>query len=440
MYNYKFKKLLDNPDHLWFNSISPRQFVTSKGFKDPVDYGQHMLQLLNKYLAGERTHIIHNELFTTTLVGGDPEFFISNNERIVPSYEWLNTPPESHDNFCFFNESHTPNNAIFNPEKFNWLTSPNTNEGGYSDSWIHPDGVQLEMGYIPSTCMEITSRTIYNLIDRTRRALHKNKLMLSPATSSMITEATAHEVPLGCRPSFNAHDIDNTINNKSPLRRFTGGHFHFSVLAQPLQREIYVGKEACIFDPMDLEIFNTIYALKNIDDDNRRQIYNPVIKAMDATMGILSVAMAGELDDPERRHHHYGMAGDYRLTTNTIEYRVPSNVMWSNPITWHIMGMMGRYIVNNSRLPKSTLPDFVASVNTWGDITDIINNTDYVAARKYFQTHKDEIFKLFAGIPAISDNKGKISRLAEEGVSAHFEGIRWSLCGEYPTTLGKWVM
>lgn len=413
---------------------------------DPMECGQVMLQSYENYLAG---HSVDNKFApaqfkTAPRVGGDPEFFIkSETGGLVPSFEWLKTEPDSHDNFMIValdNRKYNPQSVFFNEQKYNYLQ---TLDKSYHSHWyIHPDGIQLECGYLPSKCMEITSNYLRDLFIRTGISLKQSKLALDYVTSKDISLELASIVPLGCRPSFNAHDIDNNIHNKMPLKRFAGGHFHFTALAKLEQRS---SDNVFLLDPLDIEIFNNNFSLTQISEETRRDNFNNIIKLMDATMGIWSVAVADKLDDPERRKHHYGMAGDYRLTNKTLEYRVPSNVVWQNSVTWHVMGMMGRYLVGSwlesmgYATTQQKLCDYMSTVQ-WGTVTDIINNTDGEAAREYWRANQEALRDLFSNCTALVDNWGKVNRLAQYGldvIPADQKGWNVAQGSEYPPTLSR---
>jgi len=426
-----------------FNKLPYQVFdgiFTSHNFEEPTAFeaSQNLFSRFEKFL--EKPTLRDVDYFRAyTRVGGDPEFFISSpNNTLIPSFDWFGTDPESHDNFTIvaLNNSKVP--VIFSPKKYSVLQSLN---GEHLTHWyVHPDGVQLECGYNPVNCMESTSIYISQMFMGIKNALATDKFSLNTATSQTISPELAFSAPLGCRPSFNAHDIDNNITDKNPLRRFTGGHFHFSVLSQMKQHMFYSPKlethvEA---DPNDIEVFNNTFSLININEEARRNHFNNIIKLMDATIGIWSVAFAGKLDDPDRRYHHYGMAGDYRLTKCTVEYRVPSNVVWQNSVSWHVMGMMGRYIVKNWFLQSEDLPKYLKTVD-WGEVTDIINNTDVDRARAYWTKHSDSLQNLFCFDNVLYKQWHKVNALAAESINCINPAQHgWDVIkhiSSYPTTL-----
>lgn len=442
--------LLSDRNNIHFMSLRPTQTITSKNFSDTVEYAMHLKTLLDSYFNDKKSDV-YPELFADTRVGGDPEFFIEDaNNNIIPSYQFLGTPPESHDNFsiCTGNHITTINPVIFSEDKSPYVKFTSENLKDYTSYWwLHPDGVQLEFGYFPAHCMEITSNYISGMLINTAKQLNAKNLRISRRTSAAIDMGQAMEVPLGCRPSYNAHNIDNNINDKNPLKRFTGGHFHFTMLAHPKQARFYYSDSFTVntYDPNDIEVFESIYSLQNINDTVRQEHINKLVRVMDATLGIISVALAGEYDDPARRQHHYGMAGDYRLTSKTLEYRVPSNNMWMHPVAWHIIGMMGRFLVDQFKRPNShefsnSFHTFHDEISDWGEVIDIINNTDYQAARKWLEAKRVSIEALFDSEPKISNYYDKIRKLTKDGMFTYLEPFNWnnvstSAYYPYPTSL-----
>jgi hypothetical protein len=227
---------------------------------------------------------------------------------------------------------------------------------------------------------------------------------ISNKTEVKVPKKLAVEVPLGCRPSFNAYTGVSSIENTASLSRFCGGHFHVNI--------------AKLDDlPMASIAFNQAVvrniSLFKIDPLTIRQVFDPLVRALDATIGILSVAIAGSLDSRRRRLSGYGIAGDYRITNHTLEYRVPSNVMYMHPVVWHIISMMLRAVVGiwfkkNSSATKVLLKKYIDNeCESGNDVAGIINRTDYVQAREYLISHgvggKSRLTK-FLEILSMNDN------------------------------------
>lgn len=414
-------------------SDGTRVYKTSNNIADLAS------SMLQTFVNGQMNNS-HTKLRTVVgpsrcLVGGDPEFFIEENKQTVPSYRWFNTNPNESINFCFgYLNKLIP--AQKHLQGLDCMTNMQDNTG-YYNSFVHPDGYQIELGYFPASCMEETTGIIANNIIAITNNLQKKNLLLSSKTSTTLTEEEANLLPLGCRPSFNAHFLDNTIYNHNPLMRFAGGHYHFSALGYINQTHLnYVDSgNYSIYNQQQLDEFNSHFSLLALNMEDRIAIVNPIIKALDASIGVLSVAIAGDLDDPQRRSHHYGMAGDYRLTKRTLEYRTPSNVTWQSPVTWNIMGMIGREIVkaylyrNNNNLCR-----YFDNLPHYPEIVDIINNTDVVASRKYINKHFNNMLKHFT-TSALNYYGYKILGIANKGFNSCFESNIMSNWGNKPAYL-----
>lgn len=415
--------------------------ITQEALNDFVYYMKN-----NKHGKASNCRFSRSQLLAYTRVGGDPEFFIERcgDKTKVPSYNWFGLNPEAHNNYqaSFDNESRkSVKKELFDSELYpGWKIfgapdAPDTNI--YDYPYIHPDGFQLELGYTPVDCMESTSIKLYSGFYNTQSALKADNFQISKDTSHTLSHMEALQVPLGCRPSFNAHNIDNNIYVKNPLARFTGGHFHFSTLSRVYQfadtnctnkRNKYGNLEykSTLRDPMELRMFNSMFSLEHISEADRQEIIDPVIRAMDATVGILSVALAGNLDSAARREHHYGMAGDYRITPATLEYRVPSNAVWFHPVSWNIIGMWGRAIMraylstsDYNREASFKFQKYINNIKNWGTIIDIINNTDVAAARAYIKENYSTMVQAIYGVESYLSEYNALNKvlyLADNGL------------------------
>lgn len=380
-----------------------------------------------------------DKLFNWCKVGGDPEFFLTKDNKLVPSFEWLGVPPSDQTPFGFYNtgkwelfpvKPHSIYSSFLEPQK-PWNGFSHIDQS--TNAWLHADGYQIELGYLPSNCMDVTASNIRGLMLNLFNKIESSKIELSTKTSIEIDDNTP-TVELGCRPSFNAHYLNNTINNTNPNKRFTGGHFHFTLFDHPpirYERDYYNRSKIHSTSIEQVKEFNKLASLSILSDEDRESIFNPIIKAMDSTIGLLSVAMAGELDSPERRDHKYGMAGDYRITHNTLEYRVPSNVMWMHPVLWHIIGMIGREIVNcfvqsivNCKSSSNVVDSYsilranLNSIKDYSEIISIINNTDYPAARAYLTKNNYllHILNVSTNISLKGTNQFKIQKIMNKGL------------------------
>ncbi len=438
----------------------------SSGTRYPIKPGQTIPEIAAEIKQQRIQHMLGKKVpslkyiggvIGNTKVGGDPEFFIETkkDKKLVPSFEVLGTKPGEVKMFgpsngaireyepcpayhSFFQDKSHFESIIKKSLKGEVNQLPH----GYNH-WFHPDGYQLEFGYLPVDCMESTSSYIYSIMHAAQEFLDKKGMRLS---SNMEAFVENPDLELGCRPSFNAYGNDNTIINNNPNKRFAGGHYHFTLwdglYVRPVEKRIPLSmtdpnystwnmhrSNWSFADPDEVKLFHRLSSLEDITVEERQAIFDPMIRALDASIGLLSVAMVGELDSPARREHRYGMAGDYRVTPFTLEYRTPSNITWQYGPLWHIMGMIGRAVIRaftfhnlvhkydplrNSWLPTITDKQYEI-------ISEVINNTDYERARAILSADNFKYLRAITGVCAdnylVGDNSLKIQKFITKGVS-----------------------
>lgn len=363
------------------------------------------------------------------LVGGDPEFFITDKDNhLVPSFDWLQTHPADHSPMtpiCAWRVerkdrdvyksviARCASDIVFGGLRAAYASTELNNRGCSVPSWLHPDGYQLEFGYTPIGCMQSTASQISNVICNTATLLEMEGLLLSKRASVKVDLMQGPMVELGCRPSYNAWGDDNTITELVPEWRFGGGHFHFG-----MYQALY--PSASVKEIDDPEIVNTINrqaGLSSLYHDERQVLIDPVVRVLDWTIGLITTAMARGYDDPKRRTHKYGMAGDYRLTSQTLEYRVPSNYVWTHPTYWHFIGMVGRYIIDLFFNPAKRRSPFDRLVNLLDldstPVRNAINQTDGAAAEAILAEHG--IMKLLMGAFEEPPTRGVFEKLLAGG-------------------------
>ena len=384
-------------------------------------------------VSGEGTERAAN---TTYRVGGDPEFFLVDSVgTVVPSGKALGLDPESPVALGLHPATGRPAPAFADVIHPGEMIIVNEHGGIYPTyGWVHQDGIQAELGYTPVKCLEFTSMHIVAAFNALKAAAQANRCSLSYQTSAKISPELAARYPLGCRPSLNAWGNDNTIVNPNPVKRFGGGHFHFGLFQSPT-----LGVTMDAVGPFNLAEYRQLLddsGLRAMPDDFVTECINQVVKRLDATVGLISVAMGRGLDDPERRQHRYGMAGDYRLTNNTLEYRVPSNVVWFHPITWHICAMIGRQIMKMSwgKPHNLRLDKFIE--NNERDIVQAIDTTDPDLAvdllRRYTNQTEGSLFDwiIRGGDTSLQEYPGAVKNLIVKGSAAylrdHFQ-TGWAL-------------
>jgi len=135
------------------------------------------------------------------------------------------------------------------------------------------------------------------------------------------------------------------------------------------------------------------------------------VRALDAIVGVFSVAIFDGMEDPRRRLY-YGLAGEYRTPEHGLEWRTLSSCVLCHPGTFHLLSDLSRVAscmaqAGWRRVWKSA-PDKVRS---------IINNLDVEEARKLIKENASALKMMLSG-PYGKDAKPVTNALtlAEKGV------------------------
>jgi hypothetical protein len=239
-------------------------FVSSSTFLEIVA-GLHPLSEFNKHLIVRKKRLSSSPI----LIGADPEFFIGNDKKLIPS--------------C----------GLIGGDKGAGVPIPGTS----NSKWLE-DNVAVEINVPPAESGDQFANTIRDAIGNASSALGKMKLhpIFKPALTFR-TEDLIHPKAsrFGCDPDFCAYDTDQKAPracdvNKFQNTRFAGGHVHLS--------------------------FN-----------NRDKIpAYAIAMLMDAFIGLPSLYY----DKQDQRRGAYGLAGLYRTKKYSddiegIEYRSLSN-------------------------------------------------------------------------------------------------------------------
>jgi len=147
----------------------------------------------------------------------------------------------------------------------------------------------------------------------------------------------------GCNPTENAHE--KTFRRVTGLRerfRAAGGHIHIGVSDSRITSDI--PKAVAL---MDIVVGNTCVLIDRDPDNARRRL-------------------------------NYGRAGEYRVKTYGIEYRVPSNFWLRSYTLWSMV----------SQLCRNAL-----SIQYWGKADDLISRFDMRKVRKAINENDFELAK-----------------------------------------------
>lgn len=263
-------------------------------------------------------------------IGADPEIFVtSDGKKLLPAFDFL---PSKKDAPCI------KNNHVY---------------------W---DGFQAEFDIIGSggapTCLDVLVSYIRSGLKQTfehARKKYPEASLLNITTVDIdpvvLADAKDIHVQFGCMPSFNAYGMKGMdLHGREVPFRPAGGHMHFGV-GQTTEADAL-----------------------------------PMVKALDAILGVCSVSMFGGIDDPRRRAL-YGLAGEYRLPKHGLEYRVLSNAWLFHPLLAYMTFDLGRKALMFGK--HGLLEDNWKC--TEAETIRIINENDVKAARKVMEDNKDII-------------------------------------------------
>lgn len=275
-------------------------------------------------------------------VGTDPEMFVMKGKTVIPAFDFLGEKPK----------------ILTQTPKAYW------------------DGFQAEYNTQPSSCLawqiDNIRNGMYDLHNQAKKI--GGKLTIKSVVGvplSKLAKLPKDKTEFGCTPSLNAYGEAMPIpDGKDVNFRMAGGHLHLGSTA--LMRH---GKDAANLENTDILITN-------------------VIKSLDRTLGVLSVALFYGLED-KRRRSLYGRAGEYRTPKHGIEYRVLSNAWMVHPVTANLIFELARVIAGTTIEGKlrGKRYNFLEDMNTTDEeVQDIINNLDIRKARTYIKQHEN-LFK-----------------------------------------------
>lgn len=292
-----------NPSQLDVNVLTPAGkiagFVCTKDTLATILEGEPrnaLMTTITNMLTSKQKALTHAfALSPKPLLGCDPEVFVMDEyDQVIPAWTFLpdkKTAERRMKNVSYYDD----------PATAFW------------------DGPQAEFAFQhdPPTCLEIlTGRVqqgltkVYNAAKQKNPSAHislKNLVQLPQAT---LETADDKMLALGCAPSLNVYDLPplDVPNPRMLQNRSAGWHVHLS----NLNCNQYKGA----IDPA---------------------LVPEIIKALDKTIGVLSVAMCEGLESPLRRRY-YGWPGEYRLPRHGgIEYRVCGPALFlSHPAIHHL--------------------------------------------------------------------------------------------------------
>jgi Phage phiEco32-like COOH.NH2 ligase-type 2 len=318
-----------------------KEIVGDKPTQEQIDF---MLGMAGDYGC----RIMHNN-FSGISLGSDPEVFaVDEKGFVVPAFDFCGAKADIE----------AEARRIWGIDLM-WQKLHNS----YKNNIPFWDGFQAEWMTSAHRCLEgltqDVGRGLYNTHKNLMRKHPSAKLVsdnLVEIPEHMLLTAAEEHVQFGCSPSKNAYNTPPLAiaNGREVGIRAAGVHIHFGIGDTPNKAEL--------------------------------------VKLLDASMGIASVAMFGKEED-HRRRELYGRAGEYRTPAHGLEYRVLSSAVLQHPYRFHLMVDMGRYVM---RLGMAGLLGFVEFAADPQACQAVINNNDIEGARELLAKNKkfwQEFFK-----------------------------------------------
>lgn len=354
-----------------------------KDFKFDVLKGvekEDMIREYEKYML----HNLQTQLHYSLTIGCDPEVFAEDeNGKLVPAFNFLKKTPLQ----------------VTRGSKVFW------------------DGYQAEFTTCNTGCLDFQSQNIQaglkGIHDELKK--HNPNAKLSARTVAYLDfneleTAKDEHVEFGCDESHNAYGMQGIVLGPREVPyRTAGGHLHFG-----------------------FKNWNPVPTKKEIET---------IVKALDAIVAVACVSLFAKIDDPMRRQM-YGLAGEYRLPSHGLEYRVLSNAWAFHPLTTHLVFDLARRTIAFARRDLLKYWQYDEK-----EVIEIINKCDVKKARKLLRKNKgiftkilqsycgdaraaDMIYNIYlSGVEKViknpTDIEGNWNLKKDGGWSYSQKGVRW---------------
>lgn len=276
---------------------------------------------------------LQNTLGHACHIGADPEIFAGDADgMVIPAFEYL-------------------------PGKDKPVKTDDVANGKNNVYW---DGFQAEFTTTVVTCLGWQVDSVQLGLKKVLQEAKKydKKAILLPQTVvdvplQMLMDGKNEHIEFGCMPSLNAYGVKPYLasGREVPFRP-AGGHIHFGI-GKTTEKDAI-----------------------------------PIVKALDAVLGVACVSLFAKFDDPRRRTI-YGLAGEYRLPNHGLEYRVLSNAWLFHPMIMNLIFDIAR---------KAMMLGKTGQLNCW-ETTDeetmsIINRCDVDGARRILTRNKEVMLSI----------------------------------------------
>lgn len=220
---------------------------------------------------------------------------------------------------------------------------------------VQVDGMALEFNIDPAASEDEFCINVQEVFNTMKLMVPDYEVVTVPVahfTAEYIKDQPAAALELGCDPDYNAWiSAENIKPNANRPMRTASGHVHIGWT-----------------DGAD------------INDVAHRAMCEAATKQMDFYLGLPSLVYDA---DTERREM-YGKAGCYRPKPYGTEYRTLSNA-------WLKSEALMRWVFRNTIAGMNELVNGNALFAKYGDIQEIINNSDRKAAEKIVQAENIEV-------------------------------------------------
>lgn len=262
------------------------------------------------------------------------------------------------------------------------------------------DGFQAEFSTRPNSCLAFHVDSVQAGLKNTLAAARKKdpKAKLTTINTfdiepEVLAKAAPEHVAFGCAPSFNAYGMSGIkLDGRDVPFRSAGGHIHLGIGKRTHEQAI------------------------------------PIVKALDAILGVACVSLFADFDSPTRRAM-YGLAGEYRLPSHGIEYRVLSNAWLAHPLLNHIVFDLSR---------KAAAMGEYGMMSIWNasetEVIQCINNCDVSLAHDILSRNKEVFLRIMSATYPQFTNHTPLFNMFIDGVGSfikdpHNIEANWHLSG-----------
>lgn len=220
---------------------------------------------------------------------------------------------------------------------------------------VQVDGMALEFNIDPASTEDEFSLNVQSVFDQLKAMVPDYEVVATPVAhfdQDYMSKQPSEALELGCDPDYNAWTgmANNKPNAERPMRT-ASGHVHIG----------WTDNES-ITNPM------------------HQSMCKAVGKQMDFYLGLPSLFY----DNDKERREMYGKSGCIRFKPYGVEYRTLSNA-------WLRNDKLMRWVFRNTQIGMRKLMGDDALFIKYGDIQDIINNSDVKEASKIIAKEGIEI-------------------------------------------------